>query len=329
MTKSAGNKQSNTNVNSRLKTYVSLGMRNPRWLIMYCLSRFVFVREAVKFMHTRPAIDQYNLSASKFKNINVNNFVTALQRDGFCTDIMLPEDMVNEILNFAATAYCYGDANPRYGFRYADKTAAQAASKCVFSLATYFFDDALQPIVDKLANDPALLAIATKYLGSKVTITGHQLWWTFAATEAEFNSSRTSSFFHYDKDDYAGLRFFFYLTTVDPDHGPHVVVRGSHVRKKLSQIISLGERSDKDIVDCYGNDNLVTIVGKPGAGFAEDPFCFHKATRPRAGDRLLLLVTYATRDYNIFPSLDRSASANILGDKINPNQLWESGTSVR
>jgi hypothetical protein len=297
---------------ARLKAYVSRAKQNPRWMLMDSLSRFVSIRSALKFLRAKPSIDQYNLSESAFQNVAMHDFVSALKRDGFCAGLQLPQTVVRDILDFAASAYCYGDANPRYGFRYADKVAAQTACKRVFSLATYFFDDALQPVVDRLANDPLLLAIAAKYLGSRPAITGHRLWWTFAANETEFNSGITTSFFHYDKDDYAGVRLFFYLTPVDADHGPHVVIRGSHVRKKFSQVISLGERRDNDIVGYYGGENLVTIYGEPGAGFAEDPFCFHKATRPRIGDRLMLEVKYATTDYHIFPPPDRSAMANIL-----------------
>lgn len=312
ITNADGNKQSTAPSNSRLKAYVSRAKQNPRWMLMDSLSRFVSIRRAVKLLRPKPSIDQYSLSESAFQNVGMNDFVSALKRDGFCTGLRLPQTVVRDILDFAASAYCYGDANPRYGFRYAEKIAAQTAAKRVFSLAPYFFDDALQPVVNQLANDPLLLAVAAEYLGSRPAITGHRLWWTFAANETEFNSAITTSFFHYDKDDYAGLRLFFYLTAVDADHGPHVVVRGSHVRKKLSQVISLGERRDSDIVGYYGDENLVTIYGEPGAGFAEDPFCFHKATRPRIGDRLTLELKYATRDYHIFPPPDRSAMASIL-----------------
>lgn len=294
----------------RLAAVWSRATKNPRWLIMDAFSRFVLIRRAVKLIQEEAK--QYDVAASRFMNVDTRAFVASLNRDGFCTGLALPRDAMEKILRFARAAICYGDADPRCGFKYADRAVAQTACKRVFSQATYLFLDDLQQTVDDLATDPLLLSIAANYIRSPPVITGSRLWWVFATPESDYDNSITTSFFHYDKDDYAAVRLFFYLTPVDDGHGPHVVVRGSHLHKNISQIASFGERSDRQIERAYGSDKLTTIYGSPGSGFAEDPFCFHKATRPTDGDRLMLEVKYAARDYKIFPAADRSRAANIL-----------------
>jgi hypothetical protein len=98
--------------------------------------------------------------------------------------------------------------------------------------------------------------------------------------------------------DYRALFFFFYLTDVDSTTGPHMVARGSHRRKKLRHRLSLFVgRPDGEIIEYYGGDNVVTVTGPAGTGFAEDPFCFHRGTPPTSGDRLMLRVHFRISDY--------------------------------
>ena len=66
------------------------------------------------------------------------------------------------------------------------------------------------------------------------------------------------------------LKFFFYLTDVDEYSGPHEFVLKSHLRKKIKHQMSLKRISDLDILSTYGKENIKTIYGKSGNGFAGD-----------------------------------------------------------
>ena len=105
--------------------------------------------------------------------------------------------------------------------------------------------------------------------------------------------------FHYDLDDYRFLKFFFYLTDVDDKSGPHICVRASHKYKKFSHILLRKRETDREIIDSYGEESLVTICGEAGFGFVEDPLCFHKGLTPTHKDRLLLQIEFATTDYGM------------------------------
>ena len=303
-------------IGSRLHRHLEMAAHNPRWIVMDCMSRFASVRRAIQSMKPDPDLSKYDLDAPRFTcHVDPNDCVAALKDEGFCKGLRLRPKATRRILKFAQHALCFGNANPVYGFRYADKATAEMITGETFSLARYLYLDELDPTIDSLARDPLLLKISAMYFGSEPTFSGARLWWTFATPAGDYDESLTTSFFHFDKDDYAAVRFFFYLTPVDDTRGPHVVVRGSHQRKRLSQIVSLGERSDREIREYYGEENFVTIGGAAGSGFGEDPFCFHKATRPREGDRLTLELKFATRDYEVFPLPDRALSARVVPDR--------------
>jgi hypothetical protein len=58
-----------------------------------------------------------------------------------------------------------------------------------------------------------------------------------------------------------------------------------------------GERERPVVAD--GPDNIVTITGPAGTGFAEDTLCIHKGQSPTARERLILQFQYAFNDWGI------------------------------
>ena len=153
--------------------------------------------------------------------------------------------------------------------------------------------------VRQLQRNPKLLEIATQYLNTKPVHLSTKLWWSYA-TEASLTERLNFAqvFFHYDLLDYRCLQFFFYLTDVDRFSGPHVYVRGSHQNKKFTHQLSFFTgRSDKEIIDYYGTDNIEVICGKAGLGFVEDPYCFHKGIPPSSKNRLILKIVFGVNSY--------------------------------
>ncbi len=72
-----------------------------------------------------------------------------------------------------------------------------------------------------------------------------------------------------------------------------MVARGSHKRRRLRDRLTLFiGRSTEDMVKYYGPDDVLTVTGPAGTGFAEDPFCFHRGTPPTSGDRLMMQVEF-------------------------------------
>jgi hypothetical protein len=293
--------------------------KNPRWLLMRKLARFHLVRSVIRYLANltnKPSEFSLRESQTLFPDINSDLVIDNLKKDAFCFGINLPGEIVEEIVSFAYSNPCYIHRKPKLGFYYHQKKLAESSYGNKLTLAGYFNTSVLCPAINKLQNDPILLAIAAKYLEQEPVHIANLLWWSFTSdgiTSQE--KKRTFQMFHYDVDDYRFLKFFFYLTDVDLYSGPHVCIRGSHRKKKLSHLLLPKSKTDDEILNYYGSESLVTICGKAGFGFAEDTFCFHKGETPIIRDRLMLQIEFGTTDYGMQhdlrePSLLQLMSSN-------------------
>ncbi|WP_414623658.1 hypothetical protein [Calothrix sp. CCY 0018] len=275
--------------------------KNPKWLLMRKISRFQAGRIMMKYLSRSSGLSHqsYDQNNSFFNQIDLDEAVTQLNEVGFYLGLQLPKRLVEEIVEFAKNTVCYGNRKSQLGFYYDQKRKAQTQSEKEIKVACYFNTAQLCPAIAKLQNDSQLLAIAARYLEKEPIHQGNQLWWSFAGESSDWERRQNAQMFHYDLDDYKFLKFFFYLTDVDNTSGPHICVRASHKHKKLSHVLLRKREEDKDIIDYYGKDNIVTICGKAGFGFVEDPLCFHKGLTPTHKDRLLLQIEFATTDYGM------------------------------
>lgn len=274
---------------------------NPQLFLMRKLARFEAVRDWVGSLFEKP-VKIYEIgkdNPSVFKDLNVDELVASIKTDSYSLGINLPENVVQEILDFAYSTTCYGDRDPKLGFYYKEKEQVEAKIGKKVSLGSYFNAEGC-PAMKKLESDPGLLAIAAKYLGAKPVHIASELWWSFPVSSTPEEQLKAAQVFHYDMDDYRFIKFFFYLTDVDLSSGPHVCIRGSHRNKKWShQLLGLrcASKGDQEIVDYYGAENVVTICGPAGFGFAEDSYCFHKGALPTEKERLLLQIVFAINHY--------------------------------
>jgi len=249
------------------------------------------VKEAYKVSRENPSI---------FKNINIDIVVSSLIANSYYLGINLPQNILQEVVDFANVMTCYGNRDPKLGFYYCDKERVETLSNKQFNIGSYLNNIKMCPAVKKLERDPGLLAIAAKFLGTDPVHIGSELFWSFPVLATPLDRLDAAQVYHYDMDDYRFIKFFFYLTDVDLSSGPHICIRGSHKNKKFShQLLGLrcASKGDKEIVDYYGAENVVTICGQAGFGFVEDAYCFHKGTPPRDKDRLILQIEYAINNY--------------------------------
>ncbi|ABW26249.1 conserved hypothetical protein [Acaryochloris marina MBIC11017] len=290
--------------NIYFRTFKALkyGTRDPFWLLMYVFSRFFVVRQVFKKLSPKPDLVKFKFQDSIFAELDIEEAVNSLNKDGYFGGLQLPIEILNELLVFGKSALTYGNGNLKNGFIYADKKKAEKMVGQYFSFGSFFNLDEDLPLVRKLGSDPKLMIIAAKYFESEPVHCSTRMWWNFATEHDNFDVVNTSSFYHYDKDDFSCLRVFFYLTDVDSQSGPHVCILGSHREKNLAQILSLKERSDQEMSDIYGEKRFLTVMGIAGSGFIEDPFCFHKGTRPKDKDRLILTLCFAASRYKVLNS---------------------------
>jgi hypothetical protein len=206
--------------------------------------------------------------------------------------------MVEQIFQFTKNTPCYGDGKPQFGFYYHEKDMVAKECNISFSNAHYYNTSTYQPI-QAIVEDPVLLDIARRYLGGPPVHQGTDLRWSFCKQLSEFEKYKFNQSFHYDIDDYSAIKFFFYLTDVDMDNGPHMYISGSHKSKKFIYKVIRGIYNETKLYKFYNIKNVKHVCGKSGFGFVEDTFIIHKGLSPVKSDRLILIIEYALRDYNM------------------------------
>lgn len=267
---------------------------------MFAFSRIHAIRSLVLRLTKRPVQLDLVSKNSIFLDLNPEGVVKALKNDGLHLGITIPPDLLAEILDFAQTATYYGNGDLQCPFLLANRKAQEIQSNRTFRIGYNFDPTSECAAIRKLAADPKLWEIAAKYFDSQPMLACTQLWWTFVNDAPAEGRAQGFYRFHYDLEDYACVKFMFYLTDVDLTGGPHVCVKGSHKKKKLSyQFSLLRERDDREIRKYYGDRNVVTISDRAGVGFAEDPFCFHKGILPQKRDRLILEFKFTLNNYGM------------------------------
>jgi len=282
----------------RFLQYAILAARQPKWGPMFLFSRVHAIRRLIQFLSKRSSAINYEKERSVLQDLEPEKVVGALRKDGLYLGIVLPEHLLQEILRFSEDATYLGDGESEFSFSLADKKKQENKYRKKFRFGNNFEAASLCPAIRKLEKDPKLWEIAALYFETEPVLVGSQIWWTFVTEAAVEGHMRGNYQFHYDLDDYSCLKFLFYLKAVDAHSGPHVCVKGSHRKKKLSHQWSLiRETSDQDIMEYYGYEKVVTICEKAGVGFVEDTFCFHKGVLPINSDRLILEIKFGLNDF--------------------------------
>jgi hypothetical protein len=289
-----------------LRLSVSSYRRSQRYLeggpghfFMYLLARFRVVRSFIVWMYslrntTAPVLPGPTL----VENIDLDKAAQSISEDGFFSGLRLRPEVVEDLLTFSALAPCFGEGKRDRPFLYADRANAEQQYGETFKLGRYNHALLASPVLQALSRDEQLLAIARRYLKSEPVLIGVRMWWSFVGPADADEQMKSAQGFHYDIDGYRGLTFFFYLTDVGLSDGPHVYVRGTHVKKSWNHIVSLYKgRSDEEINNSYGLERQVVCCGPAGSGFAEDIFGFHKGLHPEAGDRLIVQLRFGLQDY--------------------------------
>ena len=164
---------------------------------------------------------------------------------------------------------------------------ALAGARPGVRVADYHLRDVIAcPHILALANSPPLLGLAARYLGCKPTISALGLRWSFPLP----GQGSDLQLFHRDSEDWRYLKVLVYLTDVDNDAGPHVYLHGSHLTQAP---VRLRFYSDREIVDTYGAEMLLTATGTRGFCFAVDTAGIHKGTPPALRPRLMLQIQYS------------------------------------
>jgi hypothetical protein len=162
--------------------------------------------------------------------------------------------------------------------------------------------------VQRIANDPRIVAVARRYLGAEPILFTSKIYWTVPPPDVEgrLRAAAERGQFHYDVADVKALTVFVYLTDVDENSGPHVVIRGTQRRVTPMQVLR------RTISDEFASrtfaGRIQAITGPRGTGWFEDITCYHKQA---AGSnvRLMLSIIYSLHRRPIEDLARRTAAA--------------------
>jgi len=147
--------------------------------------------------------------------------------------------------------------------------------------------------VQALMADWSLLTVAQDYLRAAPIIDIVTMWWHTAFQDRP--DARAAQFYHFDMDRPRWLKFFFYLTDVGPDNGPHCFIRGSHRTGGIAdELLSRGyaRLDDNDVARHYPAADHVRFTGRKGTIIAEDTRGLHKGQHVARGDRLMFQLEH-------------------------------------
>jgi hypothetical protein len=174
------------------------------------------------------------------------------------------------------------------------------------------------PVVQSLVTDTSLISLARTYLGCEPVLATTAMWWH---TDFEkIPNPEAATMWHFDMDYVRWLNFFFYLTDVDSNSGPHCVVKGTHKWNAIPRNLlrrGYARITDAEIADNFPAEKVVEFTGNAGTLIIEDTRALHKGKHVLSGSRLLLQITFAVDTFGAnYPSVSLANFANSEIEKI-------------
>jgi hypothetical protein len=149
-------------------------------------------------------------------------------------------------------------------------------------------------IIQEFICDPAILKIAQDYLGTMPILDFIAMWWHVKSDQPD---KEAAQYFHFDMDRLRWIKFFFYLTDVSSDSGPHVFIPRSQKDRGLP--FSLRKKgytrlSDNEVEVYYPKTLWQEFTGPSGSMIVEDTRGLHKGKHVHRGDRLVFQLQYTS-----------------------------------
>jgi hypothetical protein len=212
--------------------------------------------------HANPPLAVY--PHTLFPALDVDRAVEQLERDAYAPAFMVPDDLV--------------DGAIAYGKRLGVKRSDDPHLYC--------------EAAHRIARDPQIVEVARRYLGAEPILNSSKLYWTIPPPDAkgQMDAAAERGRFHYDLADVRSLAVFIYLSDVDEECGPHIVIPGTQGRKTLGGTVNRF-LSERDALRRFG-DRIRVVTGRRGTGWFEDIACYHKQAPARKA-RLMMSIIYS------------------------------------
>ena len=218
-----------------------------------------------------------------------------------------------EVVSYFEEKSCHAAHVPAYGDGIA-RTVAEVSRASTYG--SYSLADSLRaPHVAEIALHPAVIALASAYLGCLPSLYSINTFWTFPVGRAGLSHE-----FHRDEDDYRFMVVFIYWTPVETGEGELYFIEGTHDPEAVAQRLREAGRLARQVSwrpfvrirtaddlrrlnggNGYGYDALYArlfgaqvrrVDGPAGTAIAADTFALHRGTPPRSRARLVTWLRY-------------------------------------
>lgn len=208
--------------------------------------------------HANPPLPVY--TETLFSALDAEHAAWALEAVAFAEGFRVPGALVDEIV-----AYAHADGAKRLDNPHLECVAAS-----------------------RIAHDPRVVEVARRFLGAEPILLESKIFWTIPTPDARGRvmAPAEDGLFHYDLVDVKAMTVFVYLTDVDEDSNPHVVIPGTHARRSPVQILRRS-LSDREAERRFAG-RIRVITGARGTGWFEDITTYHKQA---GGGKVRLMLT--------------------------------------
>lgn len=224
---------------------------------------------------------------------HIQQIAGELDRNGmYIFENVLDENTVKAIEEFARkepATYLMVDNTKKA--KYSDDKVYVDPEKPVSPRYEYGFEQIMKcKELESLVFDQSILAVAQQYLRCSPVLDLVAFWWSLPYEGK--GKSEAAQMYHFDMDRIKFIKFFFYLTDVDTDTGPHCYVKSSHKRLPPA-LLKDGRIEDAEIERAFSKNNMIEICGKKGTIMAVDTRGLHKGKPLNKGYRLLFQIEMA------------------------------------
>jgi hypothetical protein len=212
-------------------------------------------------------------SSPLLNTLNERQALSDLERKGYAHLGKISQTCVQEILE-----YCEKEKRIQYWNPHQECAAIArvACNQTIVEIVRRYF-----------GSEPILWLTQIKW-SSHVDVAGRRLASSAYGEPIQYDNHS----FHYDVNDVKSATVFVYLTDVDIESGPHVVIEGTHNVKSTKKLIRI-VLDDHTAQKTYGA-RIEAILGAAGTAFIEDTLSYHKASAGTKS-RCILSIDYVLR----------------------------------
>lgn len=275
----------------------------------------------ISLFHPKNNSSQLHPSILNYTANELENISAEIQKKGYYEfEQILPEDLQDKLLDFAQkTPLRVLDVQAK-GIQYLPNKRPIDFQEIIAPRYQFDQSDLVEnEAIQKIIFDPFFKELAANYLNCEPILDLVTMWWSFPFQQKA--TSQAAQMYHFDMDRFKFIKFFFYLTDVHTDNGPHCYIENSHHRLPKSL------REDRRITDeelklVYPESVFKEFIGKKGTILAVDTRGLHKG-KPLVKDaRLLFQIQFSNSLFGA-PYLKTRIQNNTLKKTKRTFQLYQ------